>query len=347
MFKVFELDNLSCPIYFMRNEEVLYIGLNGYAGSGKDTVAKALTLLLSQKWDSLEQFKEVWEKEAFTSAYATYMFNKTGSNVMCIAFADQLKQICSAMFGIPIENFYYNKENSWIDIKNGFKFTQVQPYADTIITADEYYDEVNSNVQNPDKRYMSLREALVYVGTYVCQMYVNKNTFVNSVENSINNAIQKNSDLKYVICTDVRFCHELDYIKKHHGVNITIKRDGVEQLKNIAEHDLDDNDDYDFTIYNNSTYDDLLWKLWEVANDIIFKNKTVQIGNEIIIREYDEGIYQTCIDKKIDNIIHSDSGISQIKVGQDALYVGQTILGKTIVKIEMDDNSNDFFIRVI
>lgn len=331
----------------MKNE-ILYIGLNGYAGSGKDTVAKALTLLLSRHWNSFDEFKTVWEKEAFTSAYATFKFNKTGGNCMCIAFADQLKQICSAMFGIPVEHFYYNKENAWINIKDNFEFTTVKPYDENVITAEEYYKEINSNEYDKKKCYMSLRDVLVYVGTYVCQLSVNENTFVNSVENSICSAVQKNNSLRYVICTDVRFYHEFDYIVKHHGINITIKRPSVEQLGNIAEHNLDDNEAYDFTIYNDGTYDDLLYKLWELKDNVVFKNLTIQIGQEFTLRKIDNNKYRTCIDKPLDDIKHGDydRGISQIVIGYDALYVGQTINGKYISKIELDNLTNDFIITV-
>ena len=30
--------------------KLLYIGLNGFAGSGKDTVAKLLSVMLNNKW---------------------------------------------------------------------------------------------------------------------------------------------------------------------------------------------------------------------------------------------------------------------------------------------------------
>ena len=37
--------------------KLLYIGLNGLAGSGKDTVAKMLKTILSKQWESLEECK--------------------------------------------------------------------------------------------------------------------------------------------------------------------------------------------------------------------------------------------------------------------------------------------------
>ena len=143
---------------------ILYIGLHGYAGSGKDTVAKALRLMLSYKWDSYEDFRTTWEQEALNTNYATFgMTNIAPEDAVCycIAFADQLKHICSVMFGIPIEKFYYNKENGWIKICDDFNYTESRPYAEDIITAEEYYIANNSFDGNASLygKYMSLREA--------------------------------------------------------------------------------------------------------------------------------------------------------------------------------------------
>ena len=54
---------------------------------------------------------------------------------------------------------------------------------------------------------MSLREILVYVGTYVCQESICENIFVNSVQNKIDDRLCSNDTLKYVICTDFKFVH--------------------------------------------------------------------------------------------------------------------------------------------
>ncbi len=49
----------------MRN--FLYIGLNGYAGSGKDTVAKMLYCILNYNWETKEEcwnkFKKVYKMD--------------------------------------------------------------------------------------------------------------------------------------------------------------------------------------------------------------------------------------------------------------------------------------------
>ena len=74
--------------------------------------------------------------------------------------------------------------------------------------------------------------------------------------------------------------HELEFIHNNHGITINIYRDNVKQLDNIAEHDLDDSEDFDFTIENNGTYDELFKEVWDmVHNNAIFANKTIELDS--------------------------------------------------------------------
>ena len=283
----------------MKND-ILYIGLHGFAGSGKDTVAKALRLMLSYNWESFEDFKTTWEKEAFKMSYATFGQEQSNEDCVCycIAFADQLKHVCAAMFGIPIEHFYYNKENGWISISDNFEYTERQPNEQDIISAEEYYCWINSNNYPIGHKWMSLREVLVFIGTYVCQNLVNKDIFVNGVKNRVKMIAARNKMLKYIICTDVRFYHELDFIRQQNGINIDIIRSDVKQLDNVAEHDFDGCDDeFDFTINNDGTYDDLLHELWDTVHDnSVFRNNTIQLmthdGSNNYLREISDNKYE-------------------------------------------------------
>lgn len=318
------------------NNEILYVGLHGYAGSGKDTVAKALRLMLSYNWNSFEEFQMKWEHEAFKMHYATFGVAPEDDMCYCIAFADQLKQICSAMFGIPVERFYYNKENAWICITDDFQYTEQQPRDCDIITAEEYYIQSNSFNSSNERKWMSLREVLVYVGTYVCQRVINKNCFINGVSNTIKQVASRNRNLKYVICTDVRFFHELDFIKKHNGINIDITRAGIEQLENIAEHDFDDEDVFDYTLHNDDTYDDLLINLWNLVHDnVIFKNVVIDLpsrdGSNNYLRQIDDNKYLCCFEYSTSRISRDNGKIVMIDPsGGPAIYVGCKIEGTDI-----------------
>lgn len=330
------------------NNEILYIGLHGYAGSGKDTVAKALRLMLSYNWNSYEEFRMTWEREAFKMHYATFGVAPEDDTCYCIAFADQLKQICSAMFGIPVERFYYNKENAWICINDDFQYTEQQPYQGDIITAEEYYIDNNSFYdRTSERKWMSLREVLVYVGTYVCQRVINKHCFLNGVSNTIKQIKGRNRNLKYVICTDVRFFHELEFIKKHNGINIDITRAGIEQLENIAEHDFDDEDVFDFTLHNDGTYDELLTNLWNLVHDnVVFQNIIVTLssrdGTKNYLRKIDDNKYMCCFEYSAARIARDAGKIVMIDPsGGPSIFVGSKIDGTDIDKVSsiyFDDN---------
>ena len=351
------MDITRCPFSIIM-DNLLYIGLHGYAGSGKDTVAKALRLMLSYNWESFDDFKAKWQDEAFKRLYATYGEN-TGTqygtqygnatledtSVFCIAFADQLKYICAEMFGIPVKHFYYNKENGWIDITGTFRYVEELPYNGKVVTADEFYYLKNSNTVPETPMWMSLREILVYVGTYICQPFINKQTFTNGANNRIKMVAARNHNLRYVICTDVRFYHEIEFIKKHHGINIDIIRPEVKQLNNVAEHDLDGVDNFDIVIYNDSTYDDLLTVLWDaVHNNEVFKNQTVKLashdGTNNYIRKIDENKWQCCFEHGMCRVAYSNGKIAMIDPsGGPALSIGTTIpdVG-TITSIDYDDD---------
>ena len=112
----------------MKTNNLLYIGLNGLAGSGKDTVGKILKTMLGHDWTNLEECKNYYNSIYTNPTWsATYHSPKLDNNdkVLCIAYADQLKMICSTIFGIPFERFYMNKSNAWVCINDKFQYTEI------------------------------------------------------------------------------------------------------------------------------------------------------------------------------------------------------------------------------
>ena len=347
-------------IYLMKNH-LLYIGLNGFAGSGKDTVAKALRTMLNYKWESFEQFKKYYDsyhgyaiRNQFQ--FATFESSKDEKQCMCIAFADQLKLLCSDMFGVSIDRFYYNKANSWICINKDFSYTEVKPDDNFIIDAEDFYTGYDNYTNSSNKYYMSLRELLVYVGTYVLQKQVNKNIFINIVNNTINRKLAANNELKYVIITDVRFLHELDYIKEKNGITINIVRDGVKQLDNIAEHDLDNEEDFDFIIDNNGTYEELFKQVWDMVHDNPeFENEIVEMqsrdftDNYLRVIEKSENIiaYKLCSEFPMMSERRENGQIVFIDpMGGPIICIGQRIEGTDVypIKIELAETGYGYII---
>lgn len=255
-------------------KRTLYIGLNGYAGSGKDTVAKMMYHILNYTFESKEQAWESFKRNFNPTETATFPENKLSGKCLCIAFADQLKEICSDMFQVPVEYFYTSKSKAWISINKGFYLTKEKPNPSYIITANDYFSSIDMYQNAKESYYMSLREILVYVGTYVLQRNISKNIFLNVVEKKI----EQRDNLEYAICTDVRFMHEFDFIRNHNGIMVNITRSGLSQLDNVAEHDLDEEDDFDFIIENNSDYESLFYQVWDITkNNIKFKNITIDL----------------------------------------------------------------------
>lgn len=341
---------------------LLYIGLNGFAGSGKDTVAKMIKTILNYNWNSLEECKEYY-KSVYTSPTISATYNPIDSDkqmpVYCVAFADQLKVICSNIFGIPVERFYENKATAWVCINHDFKYTEITPANNYIVTAEEYYNNISDYKISKEAYWMSLREALVYVGTYVLQQDINKNIFVNIVRNLIKQKQKENPDLQYVICTDVRFNHEINYIHKNNGITISIIRNDVKQLDNIAEHDLDEEDRWDYVIENNGTYDELFEKIWNMLhNDLEFQNITYDLQTRDDVNNYlrlikvenESAVYKLCCQYDIQKLYKNDGEISLIDpVGGPIIEPYREldlISGEELMcnKITFDDISNKFYI---
>lgn len=337
------------------NDKLLYIGLNGLAGSGKDTVAKMLNVMLMKQWVDIEScrnfYNNFYDKP---NASASYYEKYKGANeqVLCIAFADQLKTICADIFGIDLRCFYFNKSTAWICINKGFEYTEIRP--ENVISCEDYFYNISSYKDSDTKYWMSLRDILVYVGTYVLQQDLNRNVFVNTVSNKIKTCNLSNHNLKYVIVTDVRFQHELEYIKKNNGLTIKIVRNNIIQLDNIAEHDLDDEDSYDFIIENNEGYDELFQQIWDlVHNNIEFQNIIVDLNTRENVNNYlrqiSDDCYKVCTPYGIQQIGHLNGEISMIDLkGGPTIDIGVEIPGTNIIplRIEMSDEMNQFLIYI-
>lgn len=282
----------------MNNKNLIFIGLNGFAGAGKDTVAKMLKTILGHKWNSLEECKEYYNKlytnPTWTATFHSVDLDIDNNKVLCIAYADQLKMICSNIFGIPFERFYQNKSNAWVCINDKFQYTEVKPASSCIITADEYHYGYDEYINSNDKYWMSLREILVYIGTYVLQQKINQRIFVNIVRNKVQEIYHQNPELEYIIVTDNRFFHELEYMKENNGITISIIRDSVEQLNNIAEHELDNIENFDYIVDNSNGYDELFENVWNlVHNNILFSNITTNLITRENINNYLRLVYVT------------------------------------------------------
>lgn len=349
----------------------LYIGINGLAGSGKDTVTKMLKVILSRKWNDIEEAR-VFYKTTYKNPTQSATYNPNPSNpefeatcpVYCIAYADQLKQICGTIFGIPVERFYMNKSNAWICINKDFTYTEIKPNDSEIISAEEFYYGKSEYTNSSQKYWMSLREILVYVGTYVLQEDINKSIFINIVRNKVKEHVSINPNISHVIVTDNRFMHELQFIREMNGITIKVVRDSIEQLPNIAEHHLDDEDNFDYVISNNGGYGELFNKIWEIVhNDVEFSNETISLLTRDNVNNYLRKVYEDsstsryllCTSLNVQNVYHSEGRISVLNptggplIGLDNPIPGAyTSTGNPVIptNIQFNQEFNKFLIDI-
>ena len=192
----------------------------------------------------------------------------------------------------------------------------------------------------------------MYIGTYVLQQDVNKEVFINIVRNTIQEVSYNNPSLKYVIVTDIRFAHEFEYLNDNNGITIKIVRPDVNALDNIAEHDLDDEDRYTYTIENDGTYDDLFQQVWDlVHNEAVFSNTVVDLYTrdnvDNYLRKIENNVWEVCSPYSINRIQHQDGEIVMIDlVGGPQICIGERIPGTNLEpsKINFDGDLNKFII---
>lgn len=246
----------------------IIIGISGRAGSGKDTVKDMISVYFNYHPKTLEEFKIIYKNQD------SFLDHKI-DNVVSIAFADRLKEICSTMFNIDIKLFYDRdaKENKYINLKTHELVDYSYEISNKTVNASTYYNNYDS--PHYKSSFMSLRELMVYVGTYLIKYNFDNNFFINSVNSFINSNFSKDA----IIVSDVRFTDEFEYISKKHGISILVKNNRVTPLNNIAEN-IWDEEEFDFEIINDGSFDDLLENVYKtLTNHIIYKNIQKSIFN--------------------------------------------------------------------
>jgi hypothetical protein len=323
------------------NKQPLIISISGRAGSGKDTVKEMIQLFYNKRPKSLEEFKK---------NYNIYKENNfLGSeNCVSIALADKLKQICSVMFDLDLELFYdrNSKERNYVNLETHDLVNFSESIENKIVTASYYYN--HSDEPDITKSYMSIRELMVYIGTYLINYNFDLNFFTNTVNKFINN----NYDKAAIIISDVRYDPEYDFIDHKKGVKILVKNSRVTPLNNIGEN-IEDDHDFDFEINNNDTFDELLENVYNMlTNNIIYKNVLHCLHN-VKLRLTSTGngkkVYEI-LNSKFDGINYNDYAyiddaqtvladkIDQLTIGESILKPGGIIAGFIINDIYKQNN---------
>lgn len=208
------------------------IGISGYAGSGKDSLGKAI------QWVMLpDVYKKLIHIPSFIDGGYDYIAyaNKSGWQVK--KFADPLKEVCSVILNVERRDF----EN---------------PEFKSKVLDSKWGEE------------MTARKFLQVFGTDVCRKTFNENIWVYALFNKYVCLPNYPNTYPDWIITDCRFPNEAEEIKKRGGLIVRINRPEVSALNaHISELALDDYE-FDYVINNNGTEEDLIMKAEEMIKHL-------------------------------------------------------------------------------
>jgi len=204
----------------------MIIGINGYSGSGKDTIGVIIQYLNCINVGNLtieDVVKDYKSHEWWLEDQSTWEVRK---------FAGKLKDIASHLTGIDIEKFEDQE----------FKKTDLGPEWAT------------------HHMPLSVRKFLQRLGTDALREGLHDNVWVNALMAdyiSIDYNDDEQPRLPNWVITDTRFPNEAQAIKDKGGIIIRVERPGVSPINNHPSEVGLDNWKFDYKVVNNSDIFDL------------------------------------------------------------------------------------------
>lgn len=207
----------------------MIIGFGHKKQVGKNTTANIMQIILE---DSIVDKKTVLA-ELFRGQplNINYTWSIKG-------FADKLKEVASVIFDI--------KREDWDD-----PLIKASYIPGTSLTGREILQKIGESFRREIDPY-------IWVDTLLNE-YDSKKYFAN---------INKTSEPNWFIA-DVRMLNEAEAIKSRGGILIKIERDTNYADNHISETSLDNYDDWDYTIDNNGSLDELVCKVEQLCEQII------------------------------------------------------------------------------
>jgi len=263
------------------------IGIHGKIGSGKDTVGKMFQYHIDRK------------RNGYTNPSSLEDFNSyinNGHDLKCgwaiKKFAYALKQVCSIIFNISIEDLELPEVKAKFLNPSWYRYYFERQYTDAdhnlyfkkfIFSSIEDADYAHNYITDGAIRaeFPTIRSFLQEIGTNAMRNVIHPDIWVNALMNkyAYNNPIfyeggVESPDYEDIspdwIITDVRFKNEVQAIKRVEGIIIKIIRTDVPEnfsSKHISENELN-NYKFDYDIINNGSMEDLLGKTYELLNII-------------------------------------------------------------------------------
>lgn len=233
--------------------KVTIVGIKGFKGSGKDTVASMISYILH---DGIMK-----------ASYDTWLlYHKNGfveNDEIIIHFADKLKDDISEFCGIDrkLLDKQEIKENYYYNFKTGIVSTNIKDIDCVINTVLEYDNLSTLLLLNNNNVSIKIRALLQYYGTNVIRNHFWHNAFVHY---TINKAFDIRNKLGQCIIADARFDNEYNVIKVCGGKIIRVDR-RVNNDNHESEQIKICDDDY--VIDNTGTLVGLFYKVLKFVTD--------------------------------------------------------------------------------
>lgn len=241
----------------MSINKVTIVGIKGFKGSGKDTVASMISYILH---DGI--------MKANYDTWLLYHKNDFIENdEIIIHFADKLKDDISEFCGIDRKLLDRQdvKEENYYNFKTGIVSTNIKD-ADVVINdIDEFdYDNLSSLLFLYNNISIKIRVLLQYYGTNIIRNHFWREAFIRY---TINKAFDIRNSKGQCIIADARFDNECEAIKQCGGMIIRIDR-----KSNNDNHDSHESEQItinkdDYVIDNTGTLVGLFYKVLKFVTD--------------------------------------------------------------------------------
>jgi hypothetical protein len=278
----------------------MIIGINGYAGSGKDTIGIIIQFLNSYRTANVTIEELV---TFYHTQHEWWLEEQSGWEIK--KWAGKLKDIASMLTGISQEKFedqefkktYLPEQwNYWTVsvISDGNKLLFQQGRFTTKAEADGYIPLLQQNYEGLPLEYvvgmqqMTVRQFLQELGTDACRNGLHPNTWVNALmadyKHEPTGTVYNNQggqvlEMPNWIITDTRFPNEAQAIKDAGGIIIRVDRPGVKAINaHPSETGLDDWD-FDHRIMNGSDLVSLMFTVQTILKKHNLTDADYQTSN--------------------------------------------------------------------
>jgi hypothetical protein len=208
----------------------MIIGINGYAGSGKDTVGTIIQYLMCPHRNANESLEDILKEPSY---HEWWLEDESGWEIK--KWAGKLKLIASILTGIEEKKFE----------DQDFKKTDLSHHWSTLrMKAGKRQDGIFPKKINMESVPMTVRDFLQKLGTDAIRDGLHTNAWVNALMSDYK-AIDYNDDVQHEypnwIVTDTRFPNEAQAIKDAGGIVIRVDRPLVKPINDHpSEIGLDD-----------------------------------------------------------------------------------------------------------